>query len=64
MGVLSEAVVSRTDGSASFKAHAWLGGDGFFEAFWYENGQRLNMFFEPNGKQRGTWKRYEMRLVK
>ena len=30
--------------------------------FWYENGQRLNMFFEPNGKQRGAWKRYELKI--
>ena len=62
MGILSEATVRRVDGTATYKAHAWLGGDGMFEAFWYENGQRLNMFFEPNGKQKGAWKRYELRL--
>ena len=63
MGVLSEAIVCKTDDSACYKANTWISADGSFEAFWQENGHRVTHFFTANGEQLGTWKRYRLQNI-
>ena len=62
MGILSEVVVTRTYDNVSFKGHSWTREDGSFEAFWYEDGNRLTMFFDCNGLQKGAWKKYRIQF--
>lgn len=54
-------MICRKDGSACYNAYVWTSSDGRLEAFWYEDGQRVTKFFEPNGEQVGSWKQYVLK---
>lgn len=63
MGVLQECVISRRDGTAKFKGHAWVGSGGFFDAVWTENGKTERASFQVNGQPIGVWNPYRIALV-
>ena len=62
MGIFSEVVVVRLSDNESFMGNSWTREDGSFEAFWYEGGERLTLFFNSNGEQTGAWKKYKLRV--
>lgn len=62
MGILSEVLVIRLSDNEMFKGHSWTREDGSLEAFWYEGGERINMFFDSKGIQQGVWKKYKLRV--
>ena len=62
MGVLSEVVIMRLSDKETFLGHCWAHEDGSFEAFWYEAQNRVTLFFECDGTQKGAWKKYKLRL--
>lgn len=60
MGVLSEVNIVRLCDGKVFDGHSWAREDGSFEAFWFESGNRINLFFDCNGDQQGAWKKYKL----
>ncbi len=63
MGCLQECVISRRDGTAQFKGHAWVSSGGFFDATWVESGKTERASFQANGQPVGFWNKYLMRLL-
>ena len=62
MGSLQECTVNRRDGTARYKGHAWVAGDGMFDAIWVENGKTERGSFDPNGNPLGFWNKYSLSL--
>lgn len=64
MGSLVEVTILRNSDKVEFEGHAWTRDDGKLEAFWYEDGTRVNFLFEANGTQIGMFhgcKKYELK---
>lgn len=63
MGSLVEVTIIRVSDDLKLDGHAWTRDDGKLEAFWYENGSRLNFLFEADGTQIGLFhgcKKYKL----
>jgi len=60
MGTLSEVRIVRTQDQVTFTGLAWATEDGFFEAFWREEGIRQNGRFNSEGNQKWPKKTHKM----
>lgn len=64
MGSLVEITIIRNSDKVEFEGHAWTRDDGKLEAFWHEDGSRLNFLFEADGTQIGLFhgcKKYKLK---
>ena len=55
MGNLAEVTIVRLRDGVKFDGHAWTTEKGFQEAFWHEDGVRMNFFFYADGTQKAMF---------
>ncbi len=55
MGNLAEVTIIRLRDGVKFDGHAWTTEKGYQEAFWHEDGLRVNLFFNSDGSQKATF---------
>ena len=63
MGTIQIADVIRLKDGVKIECYAWTREDGSFEAFWYEDSIRMDLFFDSEGYQLIPWmKKYQLVL--
>ena len=55
MGNLAEVTIVRLRDGIKFDGHAWTTEKGYQEAFWREDGMRMNFFFYSDGTQKAMF---------